>query len=64
MLSNISFTFLDEIDGAPAPTINYLVNLLSGKAAGNKKKKAAAELLSRPIVSTVFPLLFSKYVQR
>ena len=51
MLSNISLTFADEIDGAPAPTINYLVNLLSGKAAGNKKKKAATELLSRPIVS-------------
>ena len=51
MLSHISLTFADEIDGAPAPTINYLVNLLSGKAAGNKKKKAATELLSRPIVS-------------
>ena len=27
------------------------MNLLSGKAAGNKKKRAATELLSRPIVS-------------
>ena len=41
---------IDEIDGAPAASINHLVSLLTGKAGGNKKKKSSTELLSRPIL--------------
>ena len=41
---------IDEIDGAPAASINHLVNWLTGKAGGNKKKKANTDLLSRPIL--------------
>lgn len=43
---------IDEIDGAPAPTITYLVNLLNGKAAsaGGKKSKKQESLLQRPII--------------
>jgi len=40
---------VDEIDGAPAPTVNYLVGLLTGK--GSKKgKKASSPALQRPII--------------
>ena len=31
---------IDEIDGAPAPAINFLVSILTGKTA-TKKKRAA-----------------------
>ncbi|XP_068202844.1 chromosome transmission fidelity protein 18 homolog [Palaemon carinicauda] len=45
---------IDEIDGAPAPSINWLVNLLSGKATADsgakKKKKDNAMLLQRPVI--------------
>ena len=30
---------IDEIDGAPAPTINYLVSVIAGKQQGKKKSK-------------------------
>ncbi|KAK7024655.1 hypothetical protein SK128_009630 [Halocaridina rubra] len=45
---------IDEIDGAPAPSINWLVNLLSGKSnlggGGKKKKKEGITLLHRPVI--------------
>eukprot|EP00088_Acartia_fossae_P024597 TRINITY_DN2552_c0_g1_i1.p1 TRINITY_DN2552_c0_g1~~TRINITY_DN2552_c0_g1_i1.p1 ORF type:complete len:946 (-),score=309.66 TRINITY_DN2552_c0_g1_i1:176-3013(-) len=45
---------IDEIDGAPAPTINYLVSVLSGKqtaagAAAKKKDKKKSTVL-RPVI--------------
>ncbi|KAJ8035506.1 Chromosome transmission fidelity protein 18-like [Holothuria leucospilota] len=43
---------IDEIDGAPGPTINFLVNLAKqgdAKAGGTKKKKKL-QLLQRPII--------------
>jgi len=39
---------IDEIDGAPPATINYLVSILSGKQQQGKKKKAMQVL--RPII--------------
>ena len=42
---------IDEIDGAPAATINYLVNLLNGKSkktSGSKKQQES--MLLRPII--------------
>ncbi|XP_064109296.1 chromosome transmission fidelity protein 18 homolog [Macrobrachium nipponense] len=45
---------IDEIDGAPAPSINWLVNMLSGKATSEpgtkKKKKDSAVLMQRPVI--------------
>jgi len=43
---------IDEIDGSPAPTINYLVAAITGKAtaAGSKKAKKAASILQRPVI--------------
>ena len=42
---------IDEIDGAPAPTINYLVSVLSGKAGGTgKKKDKKSSLILRPVI--------------
>ena len=42
---------IDEIDGSPAATVNYLVKYLEGKhSENNKKKKSNNELLSRPII--------------
>ncbi|XP_050727858.1 chromosome transmission fidelity protein 18 homolog [Eriocheir sinensis] len=42
---------IDEIDGAPAPSINLLVNMLSGKDIGKKKKKLKGPiLLQRPVI--------------
>ncbi len=40
---------IDEIDGAPAPTINHLVGIVTGSASKGKKK-AKVELLQRPII--------------
>jgi len=40
---------IDEIDGAPAPTVNFLVALLSGKGGGGKKKTKQGPL-QRPII--------------
>ena len=39
---------IDEIDGAPAATINYLVSVLTGKQQGKKKAKSTS--LLRPII--------------
>ena len=43
---------IDEIDGSPAATVNYLVKYLEGKHLenNNKKKKSNNDLLSRPII--------------
>ena len=49
---------IDEIDGAPAPTINYLVSVLSGKqtaasgaaAATGKKKDKKKNIVLRPVI--------------
>ena len=43
---------IDEIDGAPAATINHLINVISGKAGGKSKKKGGGggDLLQRPII--------------
>ncbi|GFO38310.1 chromosome transmission fidelity protein 18-like protein [Plakobranchus ocellatus] len=44
---------IDEIDGAPAPAINVLLNLIKRTdvdAASEKKKKKKEELLLRPII--------------
>lgn len=38
---------IDEIDGAPAATVNYLVGLLKGS---QKTKKKAATMLQRPVI--------------
>jgi len=40
---------IDEIDGAPAPTINYLVSILSNKPIGKKKEKKQSQIL-RPVI--------------
>lgn len=41
---------IDEIDGAPAPTINYLVSLLTGTGRKAKKGKEEKTVLLRPII--------------
>lgn len=45
---------IDEIDGAPPPSINLLVNMLSGKDMGGKgkkgKKKDGSVILQRPVI--------------
>jgi len=43
---------IDEIDGAPSPTITYLVSLLTGKAKKKSKKgkDSNATFLQRPII--------------
>ncbi|XP_063865703.1 chromosome transmission fidelity protein 18 homolog isoform X1 [Scylla paramamosain] len=42
---------IDEIDGAPAPSINLLVNMLSGKDIRKKGKKLKGPiLLQRPVI--------------
>lgn len=49
---------IDEIDGAPAPTINYLVSVLAAKeasanpavSAGKKKKRRGPVPINRPII--------------
>lgn len=45
---------IDEIDGAPAPSINLLINMLNGKDTGGKgrkgKKKDGSALLQRPVI--------------
>ncbi|CAL4150868.1 unnamed protein product [Meganyctiphanes norvegica] len=45
---------IDEIDGAPAPSINLLVNMLQGKDMGKKPKKKGAKdgpkLMQRPVL--------------
>ncbi len=41
---------IDEIDGAPAATINYLVNLMAGKTKGKGSKKGEQRVLQRPII--------------
>ncbi|KRZ93196.1 Chromosome transmission fidelity protein 18 -like protein [Trichinella sp. T8] len=38
---------IDEIDGAPLPSVNYLVNLVKGVASGKKSRKI---IVRRPIV--------------
>jgi chromosome transmission fidelity protein 18 len=40
---------IDEIDGAPAPTIAYLISVLTEKAGGKKGKKKGMQVL-RPII--------------
>jgi len=42
---------IDEIDGAPAATINFLVSALTGKPSGTKKKsKSGSQGILRPII--------------
>ncbi|XP_076063248.1 chromosome transmission fidelity protein 18 homolog isoform X2 [Oratosquilla oratoria] len=45
---------IDEIDGAPAPSINYLVSVLSGQGTASKgkrgKKKEDHSMLQRPVI--------------
>jgi chromosome transmission fidelity protein 18 len=41
---------IDEIDGAPAPTINYLINVLTEKATAGKKGKKKGMQVLRPII--------------
>ncbi|XP_069181013.1 chromosome transmission fidelity protein 18 homolog isoform X3 [Procambarus clarkii] len=45
---------IDEIDGAPAPSINLLINMLNGKETGGKgkkgKKKEGPLFLQRPVI--------------
>ncbi|XP_047486138.1 chromosome transmission fidelity protein 18 homolog isoform X1 [Penaeus chinensis] len=45
---------IDEIDGAPAPSITLLVNMLLGKDTGGKnrkgKKKEVSAMLQRPVI--------------
>ncbi|KAK3859648.1 hypothetical protein Pcinc_034261 [Petrolisthes cinctipes] len=45
---------MDEIDGAPAPSINLLVNMLTGKDMGRATKKGSkkkeATVLHRPVI--------------
>jgi len=46
---------IDEIDGAPAPAINYLVSVLqdndgTSAAAAAKKKKKGSSMIPRPII--------------
>ncbi|XP_071854788.1 chromosome transmission fidelity protein 18 homolog isoform X3 [Apostichopus japonicus] len=42
---------VDEIDGAPVPTINYLVTLARrGEAKGSGQKKKKLQLLQRPVI--------------
>jgi len=38
---------IDEIDGSPAPTINYLVSVITGKLSDRKKK---GTVIRRPII--------------
>ncbi|XP_071946299.1 chromosome transmission fidelity protein 18 homolog [Antedon mediterranea] len=40
---------IDEIDGAPAPTINALIEYIKGPESGKKKKKGRSILL-RPVI--------------
>ena len=41
---------IDEIDGSPAPTINYLVSVISGKLTDRKKKGGDRTTIRRPII--------------
>jgi len=41
---------IDEIDGSPAPTINYLVSAITGKLAEKKKKGGDKIVVRRPII--------------
>ena len=41
---------IDEIDGSPAPTINYLVSVINGKLADKKKKGGDKTTIRRPII--------------
>ena len=41
---------IDEIDGSPAPTINYLVSAITGKLAEKKKKGGDGLVVRRPII--------------
>ena len=41
---------IDEIDGSPTPTINYLVSAITGKLAEKKKKGGDKLLIRRPII--------------
>ena len=41
---------IDEIDGAPAPTINFLVSVLSGKVGVGKKKDKKSSQVLRPVI--------------
>ena len=41
---------IDEIDGSPSPTINYLVNAVTGKLAEKKKKGGDKIIVRRPII--------------
>ena len=41
---------IDEIDGSPAPTINYLVSAITGKLSEKKKKGADKMTIRRPII--------------
>ena len=42
---------IDEIDGAPAATINFLINLMTtGKVKGGKKAKNNLHFLQRPVI--------------
>ena len=41
---------IDEIDGAPAPTIAYLISVLAEKAGGKKGGKKKGMQVLRPII--------------
>ena len=41
---------IDEIDGSPSPTINYLVSAITGKLSEKKKKGADKMIIRRPII--------------
>ena len=41
---------IDEIDGSPSTTINYLVSAISGKLAEKKKKGGDKMVIRRPII--------------
>ena len=41
---------IDEIDGSPVPTINYLVSVISGKLTDKKKNGGDRTTIRRPII--------------
>ncbi len=41
---------VDEVDGAPAQAVNYLIGLISGGGAKKGKKKGGAQKLQRPVI--------------
>ena len=41
---------IDEIDGSPSPTINFLVSAITGKLSEKKKKGADKMIIRRPII--------------